>query len=404
MSGVGWLRNRRIVDKMTRHFQTAAFIVVLAVLYFCAGSFGLSLAHVHPSASAVWPPSGIALAAILLWGYRLWPGIFLGAFLVNINAPGSLATALSIAAGNTLEALLGAALVSRFANGANAFEQTKSLLRFILLAGILSTAVAATVGVTSLSLGGFARWDEFSTIWLHWWLGDMVGDLIVASLLLLWLTQPILSIKAMQILEAAGLLLTLVFVGWLLFLNTIPSGLEYFALAPLLWGALRFGRRGAITSTFIMSGIAIWGTLQGLGPFVAAKQNESLFFLQLFMATLTVTTLVMATVVSERRRLEQRLRIKDAVSRVLAESPSMTDAAPKIIQVMCETAEWELGAIWNVDRSSNQLTCIDFWTLPSVNVSAFEALTRQSKFSPGVGLPGRVWSSGRAGVDYRRNQ
>jgi PAS domain S-box-containing protein len=380
---------------MTRYFQTAAFIVVLAVLYFCAGSFGLSLAHVHPSASAVWPPSGIALAAILLWGYRLWPGIFLGALLVNINVPGSLATALSIAAGNTLEALLGAALVFRFANGANAFEQTKSLLRFVLLAAILSTAVAATVGVTSLSLGGFARWDEFSTIWLHWWLGDMVGDLIVGSLLLLWLTQPFLSIKAMQILEAAGLLLTLVFVGWLLFLNTIPSGLEYFALAPLLWGALRFGRRGAITSTFIMSGIAIWGTLQGLGAFVAAKQDESLFFLQLFMATLTVTTLVMATVVSERRRLEQRLRIKDAVSRILAESPSMTDAAPKIIQVMCETAEWELGAIWNVDRSSNQLTCIDFWTFPSVNVSAFEALTRQSKFSPGVGLPGRVWSSGR---------
>ena len=243
-----------MVNKMTRYFQTAAFIVILAVLYFCAGSFGLSLARVHPSASAVWPPSGIALAAILLWGPRLWPGIFLGAFLVNINAPGSLATALSIAAGNTLEALLGAALVSRFANGANAFEQTKNLLRFILLAGFLSTAVAAAIGVTSLSLGGFARWDEFSTIWLHWWLGDMVGDLIVAPLLLLWLTQPFLSIKAIQILEAAGLLLTLVFVGWLLFLNTIPSGLEYFALAPLLWGALRFGRRGAITSTFIMSG------------------------------------------------------------------------------------------------------------------------------------------------------
>src|SRR5882724_8309258 len=157
MSCGGWLRNRRIVDKMTRYFQTAAFIVVLAVLYFCAGSFGLSLARVHPSAPAVWPPSGNALAAILLWGYRLWPGIFLGGFLVNINAPGSLATTVSIAAGNTVEALLGAALVSRFANGANAFEQTKSLLRFIILAGILSTAVGAMIGVTSLSLGGLAQ-------------------------------------------------------------------------------------------------------------------------------------------------------------------------------------------------------------------------------------------------------
>src|SRR4029077_407075 len=144
MSCGGWLRNRRIFDKMTRYFQTAAFIFILAVLYFCAGSFGLSMARVHPSASAVWPPSGIALAAILLWGYRLCPGIFLGAFLVNINTLGSLAwpIALSIAAGNTVEALLGAVLVSRFANGANAFDQTKTLLRFILLAGILSTTVA----------------------------------------------------------------------------------------------------------------------------------------------------------------------------------------------------------------------------------------------------------------------
>src|SRR5499425_1408456 len=113
-----------LFDKMTRYFQTAAFIGVLAVLYFSAGAFGLSLAHVHPSASAVWPPSGIALAAILLWGYRLLPGIFLGAFAVNFAAAGSLVTSLSIAAGNTLEALLGAGLVCRFANGPNAFEQT----------------------------------------------------------------------------------------------------------------------------------------------------------------------------------------------------------------------------------------------------------------------------------------
>ena len=396
MSCAGWLRNRRIVDKMTRYFQTAAFIVVLAVLYFCAGSFGLSLAHVHPSASAVWPPSGIALAAILLWGSRLWPGIFLGAFAVNIAAAGSVVTALSIAAGNTLEAILGAALVFRFANGPNAFEQTKNILKFILLAGILSTAVGATIGAFSLSLGGLARWDDFFNIWLTWWLGDAVGNLIVGSLLVLWVSQPLLPIKTVQVLEASALVLVLVLVGWLLFLTKIPTGLEYFALLPLLWAALRFGRRGAVTSAFAMSAVALWGTLRGLGPFVTSDPNQSLLMLQVFMATVTVTSLVMASVILERRRLEQRLRIKDAVSRILAESPSMTDAAPKIIQVMCETAEWDLGAIWNVDRSSNQLTCIDFWSLPSVNVSEFEALTRQSKFSSGVGLPGRVWTSGQS--------
>src|SRR5262245_37280146 len=102
---------------MTRYLQTAAFICVLVFLYFCVGVFGLSLAHVHPSASAVWLSSGIALAAVLLWGYRFFPGIFLGAFAVNIVAVGSLITALSIAAGNSLEAILDAGLVCRFANG-----------------------------------------------------------------------------------------------------------------------------------------------------------------------------------------------------------------------------------------------------------------------------------------------
>jgi len=380
---------------MTRSAQTAALILVLALLYFCAGSFGLSLARVHPSASAVWPPSGIALAAILLWGYRLWPGIFLGAFAVNIAGAGSVAAALGIAAGNTVEAILGAALVNRFANGPNAFDQTKSILKFILLAGILSTAVGATIGVLTLSLAGHAPWDDLVTIWLTWWLGDAVGNLIVASLLVLWLTQPLLPIKNVQLWEAAGLLLVLILVGWILFLTEIPSGLEYFALVPLLWGALRFGRRGAVTAAFAMSAIALWGTLHNLGPFAPSDPMHSLLLLQVFLGTVTVTSLVLASVISERRRLEQRLRIKDAVSRILAESPNMPDATPKIIQVMCETAQWELGAIWNVDRSAKLLTCVDFWCLSSVSVSEFEALTRRSKFPIGVGLPGRVWNSGK---------
>jgi two-component system, cell cycle sensor histidine kinase and response regulator CckA len=380
---------------MTRSVKTGAFILILALLYFCAGSFGLSLARVHPSASAVWPPSGIALAAILLWGYWLWPGIFLGAFAVNIAASGSIAAAMGIASGNTVEAILGAALVNYFANGINVFEQTKSILKFILLAGILSTAVGATIGVSTLSLVGLASWDHLLTIWLTWWLGDAVGNLIVASLLLLWLTQPLLRVKNLQLFEATGLLLVLALVGWIVFLTEIPSGLEYFALVPLLWGALRFGRRGAVTAAFAMSAIALWGTLRNLGPFATADPTHSLLLLQVFLGTVTVTSLVLASVVSERRRLEQRLRIKDAVSRVLAESPSIPDAAPKIIQVMCETAQWELGAIWNMDRSANLLTCVDFWRLPSVGMSEFETLTRRSKFPIGVGLPGRVWGSGK---------
>src|SRR5256885_16841748 len=106
---------------MTRRLQTAASILAFAAVYFCAGRFGLSLALVNPSASAIWPPTGLALAATLLWGYRLWPGILLGAFLVNSITPGTPATDVSIAVGNTLEALTGAWLVNRFGRGAKAF-------------------------------------------------------------------------------------------------------------------------------------------------------------------------------------------------------------------------------------------------------------------------------------------
>jgi integral membrane sensor domain MASE1 len=237
--------------KMTPRWQTVGSILALTAVYFCAGKLGLSLAFVHASASAVWPPSGVALAALLLWGYRLWPGIFLGAFLVNITTAGSMATTLGIASGNTLEALLATWFIQRFANGLRTFERPKNVLKFVLLAAILSTAVSATFGVTSLSLGGFARWRQYPAIWLTWWLGDMVGDLVFAPLLVVWIAQPLSRFTSKQIVEAAGLLLTVISLGLLIFLERISfvvgNQFEYLCILPLLWAAFRFGQRGAVT-------------------------------------------------------------------------------------------------------------------------------------------------------------
>src|SRR5580765_1849805 len=133
---------------MTRRFHTVASNLALAAVYFCAGKFGLSLAIVNASYSAVWPPTGIALAALLLWGYRLWPGILLGAFLVNLTTQGNLLTSLGIATGNTIESLLAAWLVNQFANGRHAFDRARDIFKFILLAVIVSTALSATFGAT----------------------------------------------------------------------------------------------------------------------------------------------------------------------------------------------------------------------------------------------------------------
>jgi len=379
----------------TAWWRTPAAIIAVAGVYYCVGKFGLSLAYIHASASAVWPPTGIAFAAILLWGYRLWPGVFLGAFLVNITTQGSLATTFAIATGNTLEALLGTWAVIRFANGAKAFERARNIFKFILLAPMLSTIVSATIGVTSLALGGFAPWDRYAAIWFTWWLGDAVGDLMVAPLVVIWLTQPNPKVTVNRVIEAAGLLLSLILVTYLIFRLATPTSSEYMLVLPLLWAAFRFGPRGAISAAFLMSGIALAGTLHSVGPFAHANPNESLLRLQSFMGTVAVAALVLASVIAEASRAEQRLLLQNAVSRILAESSGLKAAAAAIVQVLCERAGWDLGAVCVMDEASDQFRYIEVWHRPSVSAPEFETITKASVFSPGSGLPGRVWSAGK---------
>src|SRR5262245_20387457 len=376
--------------------RTLIGILVLAGVYFCAGKLGLSWAYIQPTTSAVWPPAGIAFAALLLFGYGLWPGIFLGAFLVNITTEGALLTTLGIAVGNTLEALLGAWAVNRFANGAKAFERARNIFKFVLFAPILSTVVSATFGVTSLILTGFATWDSYEAIWWTWWLGDAVGNMVIAPLLVIWVTQTFPQWNSKRVVEAAGLLLAVLLIGYWIFLRGISSSPDYAVVLPLLWAAFRFGQHGAVTSALLMSGIALVGTQFGVGPYAHEDPHESLLRLQAFMGTIAAATLVLASVISESKRAQQRLEIQEAVSRVLAESPTLKEAVPQIVQVLCERARWDWGALWNLDRSANELCCIEVWHMPAVQAPQFEAATKAHRFAPGVGLPGRVWATGEA--------
>jgi PAS domain S-box-containing protein len=316
--------------------------------------------------------------------------------MVNITTQGSVATTLGLSGGNTLEALLGAWAINRYANGAKAFDRVKNVFKFVFFAPLLSTLVSATTGVTSLALGGFARWDQYAPVWFIWWLGDAVGDLIVAPLLLIWMTKPYPEWRVDRVTEAGGLLLVMLLVAYLMFVLSASFGSEYIMILPLLWGAFRFGQRGAVTSAFVMSGVALAGTLNGLGPFAHADPNESLLHLQTFMGTVAIAALVLASVVSEATRAEKHLQLQDAISRILAESPALKDAASKVVGVLCERAGWDLGVIWNPDRTADELQSFEVWHAPAIDVPQFEALTKVSKFSRGATLPGLVWSTGRA--------
>jgi signal transduction histidine kinase len=310
----------------------------LAAIYVLAGKFGLSLALFHPSATPVWPPTGISLAAFLLLGYWVWPAIFLGAFVINVTTAGSIATSLGIATGNTLEGLLGAFLVNHFANGRKVFAQQRDMFTFVVLAALLSTTVSATFGVTTLSLGGYADWEMYSAIWITWWLGDAVGALIVTPAIVLWVSDHALNWSRSQLLEIAVSIPLLCLVTGIVFQSsqamTGPNYLlGFLTLSILIWVAVRHGPRETVTAILLCVGIAIWGTLRGSGPFVGGTPNENLLLLQAFMAVIAVTALALAVGVTERRRAEQALdQLNQTLERRIQDRTSTLQATVEQLQ------------------------------------------------------------------------
>jgi diguanylate cyclase (GGDEF)-like protein len=292
----------------------AIVLPALVAAYFVAGKLGLQLAFVNASATAVWAPTGIALAAFLTLGYRVWPAIFLGAFLVNATTAGSVGTSICIGAGNTLEGVVGAYLVNRFAGGRNPFARARDVFKFAALAAVGSTMVSATCGVTTLLLAGLATPANCGSIWLTWWLGDAAGDLVVAPFAILWAAKPLTRWSPARFLEAAVLLLGLTLVAEMVFAGLFPWGvtdypLEFLCMPFLVWAAFRFGAREVATAVILLSGIAITGTLRGLGPFSGGTQNEALLLLQAFMAVAAVMTLSLAAVVGEREAARDQLQL-----------------------------------------------------------------------------------------------
>lgn len=298
---------------MDKKRGSVATVFVLALIYFAAAKLGFKLAFLHPSATAVWVPTGISLTAFLILGYRVWPAIFIGAFLANLTTAGSVLTSVVIGIGNTLEGVLGCYLVNRFAASQRFFERAQDIFRFALLAGAVSTAVSATVGVTTLALAGFANWSMYGAIWCTWWLGDAVGAVVVTPLVLLWRDNPRLAWSRNQILELAFLFSGLFFTAYSVFGGRFDSlvknyPLEYLCIPFLIWAAFRFGRRKAATATFFLAVIATWGTVHGFGPFSRQSQNMSLLLLQAFMGIVAITSLALAAESTERKRAEEHVR------------------------------------------------------------------------------------------------
>jgi PAS domain-containing protein len=162
---------------------------------------------------------------------------------------------------------------------------------------------------------------------------------------------------------------------------------------PHARAALRFGPPGASAATAVVSSLAIWGTAHGGGPFVSGTFHENVLALQTFMSIVAGTVLVLAAVVAERKRAELRLVAHDATTHVLAEVSTPKEVIPRAFQTICESLDWDIGALWHMDREAQVLRYGESWHRPSLGLLAFVDASRSYTFAPGIGLPGPVWTS-----------
>ena len=293
---------------MSQSLRRVALLFGLAAVYYFAAKLGLRFAYINSSVTTIWPPTGIALAAFVLLGYRVWPAILGAAFLANFATTGAVLPSIGIAIGNTAEGLLGAYLVNRFARGGRVFNRVRDILRFTLLAALVSTVVSATIGILSLLLGGLVSWSDVPRVWLTWWLGDAVGDIVIAPALMLWIgVKPAARWTRQQLWEAIALTVVTVLVTFAMFGGVFPS--RHYPLTVLLWPVLiwvafRFGPREAAGAMMIVSFTGIFRTLDGVGPFSVYAPGESLVLLQVWTGITAVTSLVLAAVVAAQRELQ----------------------------------------------------------------------------------------------------
>ncbi len=303
-------------------------IFLLSFVYFVSAKIGLSLSIGVEQVTLVWPPTGIAITALLIFGKKLWPGIFIGAFWANITTNEPFSVAFGIALGNTLEALFAKYLLDRFKFD-RLLNEVSDFVKFSFLGAIIPSVVAATIGSTSLAFGGLIGWNLFISTWITWWFGDMVGAIIFVPLLLSFKDFNPFSLSLKKYLELFALIASTVFTSLLVFSSYITNTLslypiKYILFPFMIWAALRFGLAGAAFVTFLVSAVSILGFQSGGGPFnnTIGGDHIGLMLLQVLMVVFSTTSIVLAIAIEGKKKYEGRVRSSEKRFKSLIENSS----------------------------------------------------------------------------------
>jgi signal transduction histidine kinase len=283
-------------------------------LYVGAAKLGLALSVAHGVITPVWAPTGIALASLILFGRRLWPAILVAAFIANATSGASIPVAVVIAVGNTLEAVVGSALLAR-ARFRPALDRVRDVLALVLLGAVASTAVSATTGVTALWIAHDLA-NSYGFSWLLWWTGDAMGNIVVAPFLLVLLAAPVRSIVPPPKRPEAAALLALI-AGLSAFVFLAGYWRYPHLLFPFfVWATVRFRQVGAVTSSVVVAAVAIAGAVSGNTPLTAEDPTQVVLILEGLLAGIAISVLILGAALAERSDAEDRLAEAQEVAHV----------------------------------------------------------------------------------------
>jgi signal transduction histidine kinase/integral membrane sensor domain MASE1/ActR/RegA family two-component response regulator len=374
--------------------------VAVSLAYVLAARAGFLVAFSAEQITTVWAPTGIAQAALLLWGRVLWPAVWLGAFAANGLSDAPAWTAVIIATGNTLEAVALATVLPRAVFNPG-LARLSDAVRLIVMGGGVTPVISATVGVTALCASGELAWANFAALWWQWWLGDALGSIVVAPVILTVARSTQQRGRGRWRVSVVMIMATLVITA-LIFSEVLGASLGrgplHYVLFPLvIAAAVRYGQPCTSLVVFTASILTILYTVRGVGPFASSDLSGSLILLQTFMGVLAGTGLLLASALVERKTIQRRVTAVHAVGEALAGAADLNGAAPVILRGICESLRWQYGAIWLVDENSNALRLLATWpSSRQAPIESFQRVTEQSTFARGVGLPGRVWANGVA--------
>lgn len=330
-----WWRPR---DQSRSDYRCVLQLAFVFALYFGAGKLGLAVPFTSSNVSPIWPAAGVAVAAVLIWGIQIAPAIAFAAFLVNFLTPVPTFASIAIGLGNASSAVIAGYLLKHFADFETSLPRLKDVLRLVVVAAVLATAVAASVGVTALTLVDAKAWTGYGSAWRIWWLGDAMGVLVVAPLLLTG--RDLLRVRrGWRVLEACLLSIAILVTSAAIFSpwTTVRDDVLAFVVFPfIIWAALRFRVAGAAVAVLLSASFAVWGTAHGFGPFVNHTPLHNAMLLQVFVAMTALTGLILAAVINEREHIGEAF---ESEKQLLSESESAKEKLEELVKERTQELE-----------------------------------------------------------------